>query len=167
MPLEQVEWFMKQSKHDNGKVQARQCCTYYSVLNVNKPNYPFLSSYEQEQTWTLTRTISNSHKRYQSSIDNIYLTTPNLSLKTKYIDYDKMKIENDRSLSLYTSLRHRTPSSSRRSINIKTDSHTHPEQKSSPIKIRNNNHNSNLNKPQLLPRLMRVIHANGELLVRI
>jgi len=156
MPLAHVEWFMKQSAHDSGKIQAQQCCTYYSVTNVNKTNYPFLSSYEQEQTWTLTRTMSNDHKHYQSSIENIYLTKPTSALKTKYVNYENINIEKDRSISLFPSLH--------RSLNTGMNSVTHQEQKTLPIKtITNSNSNPNLKRF----RPMRVIHANGELVVRI
>jgi hypothetical protein len=55
MPREQVEWFAKQSSRDddNNKMYTRQYCTYRSVVNINKSNNPYGSSYEQEQTWTL------------------------------------------------------------------------------------------------------------------
>ncbi|CAF4350988.1 unnamed protein product, partial [Rotaria socialis] len=152
MPREQVEWFTKESVHDSDKIQARQRCTYYSIVNVNKKNYPYLSSYEQEQTWTLTRTISNNHKRYQSSIENIHLTMPTSSLKTKRRDYENISVIKNRSNSLvptqkYTSsLSSSSSSSSLLSLHypsINKNSFVNPIQKTVPVKaITKTNSNS-------------------------
>ncbi|UJR31265.1 hypothetical protein I4U23_018765 [Adineta vaga] len=173
MPLEHTEWYTKQSAHENDKLQARQACTYYSVVNVNKTNYPYLSSYEQQQTWTLTRTMANNHKRYQSSIENIFLTTPNLSIKTKSFDYEKLKAEKDRSISFLPFSTDFTPTSSQPSIyNTIKSYHHHQNEKSIPVKsILSNNsklkNNSTWKESRLSTRPMRVVHINGELVVRI
>jgi hypothetical protein len=179
MPREQVEWFMKESVHDNDKIHAQQCCTYYSIVNVNKTNYPFLSSYEQEQTWTLTRTISNNHKRYQSSIENIHLTIPISSLKTKHVDYENIKVKKNRFNSLLPPIppsQKYTSSTSFHSSSTNMNSTIHQEQQQEkkivPIKpLTNNNYNlknvSNIKKSRPLTKPMRVIHANGEFVVRI
>jgi hypothetical protein len=165
MPREQVQWFKKESIHDSDKIHARQCCTYSSIVNFNKTNHPYLSSYEQEQTWTLTRTMSNSHKRYQSSIENIHLTMPISLLKPKHMDYENIKIEKDRSNSLL-------PPSQNYSSSLRSPSNVHQEQKSLPIKrIPNFNsiskNKSNIEKSPPLNKLMRIMHDNGKLIVRI
>jgi hypothetical protein len=180
MPREQVEWFMNESIHDNDKIHAQQSCTYYSIVNVNKTNYPFLSSYEQEQTWTLTRTISNNHKRYQSSIENIHLTTPYSSSKIKYGDYENMKIKKNRSNSILlpgtSSSQKYISSTAIHPFSTNMNSTIHQEQKEEqkilPIKtIINNNLNMkndlNIKKTRSLNKPMRVIHADGEFVVRI
>jgi hypothetical protein len=176
MPREQVQWFMNESIHDSGKIHAEQSCTYYSIVNVNKSNYPFLSSYEQEQTWTLTRTISNNHKRYQSAIENIHLTIPMSSSKTKHVDYENIKIKNDRSSSRLP------PISSTQKYISSTSLHPIPvhmnstvqkqEEKPVPIQTRNSNNlnlknDSNIRKSRPFTKPMRVIHSNGEFVVRI
>jgi len=173
MPHEQVQWFRKDSVHDSDDIHARQSCTYYSIINVNKANYPFLSSYEQAQTWTLTRTISNNPKRYQSSIENIHLTAPITPLlKSKHVDYENVKIKKNRSNSVL-------PSSS----SIEKYKSTAALQQSSSID-RNNGINipiktitttnsfkqkkdSNLKRARSTIKPMRVIHSNGEFVVRI
>ncbi|CAF2106887.1 unnamed protein product [Rotaria magnacalcarata] len=107
MPREQVEWFTKQSSRDddNNKMYTRQYCTYCSVVNINKSNNPYGSSYEQEQTWTLGRSPSKNNKRYQTSIENIHLTMPSVSTIVKpyssnsNYDDEKLKLV-DRSISL-------------------------------------------------------------------
>lgn len=178
MPREQVEWFMNESIHDSDRIHAQQSCSYYSVVNVNKSNYPFLSSYEQEQTWTLTRTISNNHKRYQSSIENIHLTIPNSLFKTKHVDYENVKIKKNRSNSLLPPVppSHKyTSSTSIYSLTSNMNSTTvQEEQKPVPIPVKtiiNNNSNlkndSHIKKSRPLTKPMRVIHANGEFVVRI
>ena len=132
-------------------------CTYYSIVNVNKTNYPFLSSYEQEQTWTLTRTMSNNPKRYQSSIENIHLTMANSSLKTKSTD---IKVEKNRSIALLPTKQDSTSS--------ETSSTVQQEQITIPIKtIPNNRLNSKIKKSRPLTKPMRVIHSDGEFIVRI
>ena len=176
MPREQVEWYAKQASHgdDDGGVRdhARQYCTYYSVVNVDKTNYPYSSSFEQEQTWTLTRTMSHQNKRYQTSIENIRLTAPPivaivtpLTSKLNQIDYNKNdRIKIDRSVSLlpplppskqYTALSHR-------SNRYDKDSELHRQQTL-------NNHNSNPLKTQsqMMMNPMRIMHINGEFVVRI
>jgi len=176
MPREQVEWFMNESVHDSDKIHAQQSCTYYSIINVNKTNYPFLSSYEQEQTWTLTRTISNNHKRYQSSIENIHLTTPYSSSKINYGDYENIKIKKNQSNSILppgTSSQKYISSAAIYPFSTNMNSTVHQEeQKTLPIKtIINNNLNMendlNIKKSRLINKPMRVIHANGEFVVRI
>ena len=88
MPREQVEWYVND---DNNKPNTRQICSYHSMINNEKANYPYLSSYEYEQTWTLAQTMSNQHKRYQSSIENIHLTTPPI-LRILKIENDKTNV---------------------------------------------------------------------------
>ncbi|CAF1407157.1 unnamed protein product [Rotaria sp. Silwood1] len=164
MPREHVEWFMKQSVHDSDKIHAQQSCTYYSIVNVNKTNNPYLSSYEQEQTWTLTRTISNNHKRYQSSIENIHLTMPISSLKTKHPDYENINIRKDRSTSLLPSNRYPSSSSSSRHSSATTmNSMMHQEQQILPI----TNSNSILKHSLSLSKPMRTFPTNGNFVVRI
>ena len=172
MPREQAQWFMKESIHDN----AKQSCTYYSIVNVNKNNYPYLSSYEQEQTWTLTRSMSNNHKRYQSSIENIHLTLPKSS--TKHVDYENVKIKKERSHSVlplglsaqrYTSSTSLYPSSSKKMNSIDHQD----KQKTLPIKAIRNEKSNKKNEPSVVKKSrpfskpMRVIHSNGEFVVRI
>ncbi|CAF1286607.1 unnamed protein product [Rotaria magnacalcarata] len=177
MPREQVEWFTKESVHDSDKIQARQRCTYYSIVNVNKKNYPYLSSYEQEQTWTLTRTISNNHKRYQSSIENIHLTMPASSLKTKRRDYENTGVIKNRSNSLVPSQKCTPPLSSSsllslHSPSINKNSFVNPIQKTAPVKaITKSNSNSKINSTTQISlpstKLMRTIPVTGEFVVRI
>ncbi|CAF2623290.1 unnamed protein product [Rotaria sp. Silwood2] len=168
MPREQVEWFMKQSVHDSDKIHARQSCTYYSIVNVNKTNNPYLSSYEQEQTWTLTRTISKNHKRYQSSIENIHLTMPISSLKTKHADYENINIRKDRSTSLLP-LQKYTSSSSLHSSPTKINSMVHRQQKILPITNSSSNSKVNLDKKHSLSltKPMRTIPTTDDFIVRI
>jgi hypothetical protein len=173
MPREQVEWFKKESIHDSDKIHAQQSCTYYSIVNVNKTNHPFLSSYEQEQTWTLTRTISNNHKRYQSSIENIHLTIPVSLSKTKQVDYENLKIKKNRSNLLLPPTPKYTASTSIHPFSTNMNSTVNREQKNLPIKaVTNDNVNlkndSNIKKIEPLTKQpVWVIHANGEFIVRI
>ncbi|CAF1163480.1 unnamed protein product [Rotaria sordida] len=169
MPSEQVEWFMKQSVHDSDKIHAQQSCTYYSIVNVNKTNNPYLSSYEQEQTWTLTRTISNNHKRYQSSIENIHLTMPISSLKTKHPNYENINIRKNRSISLLPSQKYTSLSSVHSSSSANRNSMVHQEQKILPItnSTLNSKVNSNLKNSLSLTKSMRTIPASGDFVVRI
>ncbi|CAF1197447.1 unnamed protein product [Adineta steineri] len=173
MPREQVEWYVEQSLHDNDKIHAHQCCTYYSIVNANKANYPYTSSYEQEQTWTLTRTMSNHGKRYQSSIENIHLTIPcvvNLSTPITSIknncDYEIDKTKIERSISLLPPLpptrQYALPSYRLNRLNT-TDS-----------KIYQHDNHHNRKQPSSMTEkslpgtnLMRIIHVNGEYVVRI
>jgi hypothetical protein len=175
MPREQVEWYAKQSPHDDNRDRARQCCTYYSVVNVDKTNYPYSSSYEQEQTWTLTRTMSHQNKRYQTSIENIRLTVPPiitvvapLISKPNQVDYKNDKIKLDRSVSLLPPLppsRQYTPLSHRLN-RVDKDSQFHQQQT-----LANNDLSSKMNpfktKSQLMTNPMRIMHINGEFVVRI
>ncbi len=175
MPREQMEWFKKEAIHDSAKLRAKQCCTYYSIVNVNKGNYPFLSSYEQEQTWTLTRTISNHHKRYQSSIENIHLTRPMAGAKTKHVDYENVQIKKNRSNSLLPPipLAHKyTPSTALHPSSSEINSAGQTEAKVLSIKpILNQTsdlkNDTIVKKPRALIKPMRVIHSNGEFVVRI
>ncbi|CAF1161525.1 unnamed protein product [Adineta ricciae] len=164
MPLEHAEWYSKQSAHANDKLQARQCCTYYSVVNMNQNNHPFVNSYEQQQTWTLSRTMATHNKRYQSSIENIFLTTPKLSLKAKTLECEKIRPEKDRLVPFLAS--------SRPSFYNTIKSYHHQNENSIPVKsILNNNsklrNNASLRSSPISIRPMRVIHMNGELIVRI
>jgi len=173
MPREQVEWYMEQSLHDDDRIHARQCCTYYSIVNANQTNYPYSSSFEQQQTWTITRTMSNNnHKRYQSSIENIHLTIPCVlnvttpySLNTNH-EIDKIKI--DRSISLLPPLpptRHHVLSSHRLN-STNTDSKIYQQQT-----LTSNNSSSKtksiIKKSQSVTNPMRFMHVNGEYIVRI
>jgi hypothetical protein len=176
MPREQVQWFMKESVHDSAKLHAQQCCTYYSIVNVNKANHPYLSSYEQEQTWTLSRTISNNHKRYQSSIENIHLSGP---ISSKHVNYENIKIKKDRSNSVlpfgsssqkYISSTLLYPSSKK--MNSIDHQEQQQQQKTLPIKVITNDksdkkNDSSIKKSRSLNKPMRVIHSNGEFVVRI
>lgn len=176
MPRGKVEWFMAQAVHDNDKIQARQSCSYYSVLNVNKNNYPYLSSYEREQTWTLTRTISNNHKRYQSSIDNIHLTIPASPIKTKHHNYENINVVKHRSNSLSRPQKYVSTSSlsssSLRSPSVTRNTMAQPEKKTIPIKtILNSNADSkfNTNTRNRLEstKFMRTIPTRGDFIIRI
>lgn len=166
MPREQASWFTKQSVHDSDKVQARQSCSYYSIINVNKKNYPYLSSYEKEQTWTLTRTVSNNHKRYQSSIENIHLTMPMSTLKIKRNDYENVNVRRDRSISRLTSEKH--ASSLRHSYSASMSTIAKQEQMNSPIKIMNGSRsNSNMRSILSLSKPMRPVGCSSDFTVRI
>jgi hypothetical protein len=170
MPREQVQWFKKELVHDSDDIHARQCCTYQSIVNVNKTNYPYLSSYEQEQTWTLTRTMSNNHKRYQSSIENIHLTMPLSFLKTKSINYENINIEKDRSSSILPPSQNYL--STNRSSSDKRISIIPQEEKILPITAKPNFNSISKNKPNIeksppLNKLMRIMHTDGKFIVRI
>ena len=169
MPREQVQWFMKESVHDSEKIHAQQSCTYYSIVNVNKANYPFSSSYEQEQTWTLRRTISNNHKRYQSSIENIHLTVPTPTVKTKPVEYENIKVDKIRSNSLVSSsqlAQKYISSTSLHPTSAKNNPAPHQEQKSQD-RLERQNDDSDMKKSRPFSKPMRVIHSNGEFVVRI
>ena len=170
MPREQVEWFAKQSSHnDNDRDHARQYCTYYSVVNVDKTNYPYSSSFEQEQTWTLTRTMSHQNKRYQTSIENIRLTVPPIVTivspsMSKSNQIDRIKL--DRSISLlpplppsrqYNSLSHRLNRADKDSELYQQQTLVNNNSKGNPIKT----------KSQIMTNPMRIMHINGEFVVRI
>jgi len=164
MPRERVQWFKKESIHDSDNIHARQSCTYHSIVNVNKNNYPYLSSFEQKQTWTVTRTMSNNLKKYQSSIDNIHLTMPVSFLKPKQRNYENISIEKNSFLPLtHNSL---TSLNNNKSI-------IQPVQKIVPretIPNFNNlvsNKNFNMEKSPTLNKLMRIIHMDGKFVVRI
>lgn len=178
MPREQVQWFAKESVHNSDQVHAKQSCTYYSIVNVNKSKYPFLSSYEKEQTWTLTRTISNNHKRYQSSIENIHLTVPTPALKSKRVDYENIQIKSNPANALPApspALEKYTSSTSLQPAPLKSNSNVHHgkrERKTVPIKTviyENSKQKSSLPGKTSRPfsKPMRVIHSNGEFVVRI
>jgi hypothetical protein len=170
MPREQVEWYVKKSLGDDDKLHARQCCTYYSTVNVNKTNYPYSSSFEQEQTWTLTKTMAHDNKRYQSSIENIHLSIPSIltivtpfASKTNQIDYKNDKIKLDRSISLLPPF---LPSGhcsllSHHSNRVVPQQHTSITNNSSFKK------NSLIIKSQSIDNPMRIMHVNGEYIVRI
>jgi len=172
MPREQVEWYVKQSLHDDDRLHERHCCTYYSIVNVNKTNYPYSSSFEQEQRWTLTRTMSNHNKRYQSSIENIHLTippvltlTPPFSSKTNHTNYENDKIKIDRSVSLLPSSRqHGLLSHHLNHINI--DSKVHQQQTLTTSNSTSKT-NSIENKSRPIKNSMRIMDVNGEFIVRI
>ena len=186
MPREQAERSREQSEYDEEKIQARQCCTYSSVLNVNKTNDPFSTSYEHAQTWTLQQTMSNNHKRYQSVIENIHLTMPTSSSRTKVgskdfqstrhrVDRGDMKLARDRSLSFLPSQK-RTSSSPRLSQTVRgvsvhqakqassktlTIGHVIDANRGTGTKVPNKSSSSSSVRP------MRIIHNNGEVIIRI
>lgn len=184
MPREQFGWSRKQSKYDDEKIHARQCCTYSSILNVNKGSDPFSTSYEHAQTWTLQQTMSNKHKRYQSVIENIHLTMPtNSSGRTKDLlntrhrsDREDIKLARDRSLTLISPQK-RTGSSLRPSQTMRDTNARQAKQPSSKtLTIRQitdadgetimTSPNSNSSSSSSI-RPMRIIHNNGELIIRI
>lgn len=172
MPREQVEWFAKQSSHDDDKIHSQQYCTYCSIVNINKANSPYRSSFEQQQTWTLTRTMSNNNKRYQTSIENIHLAMPSTIIKpystnTIYNENDNEKVKLvDRSISLLPPLpppRQHGLSTHRSSRTNNIDVKVHQSQNSN----FNTKTKSPLRKPQPITNLMRIMHVNGEFIVRI
>jgi hypothetical protein len=175
MPREQIEWYVKRSLHDNDRLHARQRSTYYSIVNVNKTNYPYSSSFEQEQTWTLIRTMSNYNKRYQSSIENIHLTIPPiltivkpLSSKIKQIDYENDKIKMDRSISFLPPLpptrQHALLSHRLNRVNM--DSKVH-QQQTLTTSNSSSKTNSIIEKSGPITNSMRIMQVNGEFIVRI
>lgn len=189
MPSEQARSSKKQqqqSLENDETLNARQSCTYSSIVSVDRTNYPFFSSYEHEQTWILTRTMSNHRKRYQSSIDNIHLTMPRLSSHSipsvfdvvkslgserathgRNSPRDHLKLVEGRSIpfSLSTSASQRyTSASSRRKHSIVPMNLHAQEMTSLPVQIETDGDSystATLDKP------MRVMHANGEFSVRI
>ena len=172
MPHEQVEWFMKQSVHENDKIRAQQCCTYYSFVNVNKKKYPYLNSYEREQTWTLTRTISKTHKRYQSSIDSIHLSMPTSSIGPKHIDYENVNLRNGRSTSTLPSKKYASSLSPLHSSSTNMNSAIHRGEKSLPVKViidnnSNSKSNSTIKTSRLVAKLTDTIHDSDEFAIRI
>jgi hypothetical protein len=175
MPREQVDWYVKQSLHDDDRLHARQRCTYYSVVNVNKTNYPYSSSFEQEQTWTLIRTMSNHNKRYQSSIENIHLTLPPIltiikpfSSKTNQIDYENDRIKKDRSVSLLPPLPPSRQNAflSQRLNRVNMNSKIH-QQKILTTSKSSSKINSIVEKSRPITNAMRIMQVNGEFIVRI
>ncbi|CAF1181694.1 unnamed protein product [Rotaria sordida] len=175
MPREQVEWFTKQqSLHDNDKIHTHQYCTYCSIININKTNNPYSSSYEQEQIWTLARTKSNHHKRYQSSIENIHLTIPSItnmiksySSNTNYNDYDNEKIKLDRSISLLPPLPPSRQLSTNHFNRMNTDFKITQQQQILTSNYSNSKGKSIIKKSQPIENLMHIMHINGEFIVRI
>ncbi|CAF2697101.1 unnamed protein product [Rotaria sp. Silwood2] len=177
MPREQVEWCAKQSLHDgdDNKIHKRQHCTYCSIVNINKTNYPYSSSFEQEQTWTLARSTSSHHKRYQSSIENIHLTIPSSSniyksypSNTNHNDNDNEKIKLDRSISLLPPL----PPSRQHALSTHRLNRTNTDLKINQQQIltssnSNSKVKSTIKKSQPIGNLMRIMHVNGEFIVRI
>lgn len=170
MEQEQVDWTMKQSIDQNSSTNARQTCTYSSSLNINKTNYPFSSSYEHQQTWTLTRTLSNHNKRYQSVIENIHLVQPNHADQIKYL--------NNESMTKSRSIVHRPVSilpvvmTSKKRISSSTRSNMKPNviQRCSPTsttKLIDFNDVSMFRIPAPMTKPMRLMHNDGELIIRI
>ena len=167
MPREEVEWFVKQSLNDNDRLHTQQCCTYHSVVNVDKLNYPYLNSYEQEQTWTLIRTMSNHNKRYQSSIENIHLTSPPiltiikpLTSKIDQMNYNNNeKIKNDSFNALLPPL----PPTKQSSLLTPRSNRSYMDLKSSQQNISNSIKEISKSKANS----MRIMKINGEFIVRI
>ena len=173
MPREQVEWFVKQSLHDddNNKIHARQSCTYYSIVNVNQTNYPYSSSFEQEQSWTLSRTMSNHNKRYQTSIENIHLSVPSVltvipscTSNTNSNHYENEKIKLEQPITILPPLpptrQHALPSHRLNRTNMQ-------QQQTSTNNNSNSKTNLTGNKSRKITNPMRIIQINGEYLVRI
>lgn len=167
MPREHVEWSTQKSIDDEKQnIRAEQSCTYSSILNINKSKDLFASSYEHAQTWTLTRTLSNHHKRYQSAIENIHLSNPNEKVSSTL---KRIPLSRDRSVSIFPSLvstqkqvssPHRTMfvSNGRKGVAI--------ESKTLPSKIvREKTPQWNIAPTLIKP--MRIIRMNGEFSVRI
>lgn len=173
MPLEHAQWFAKQSAPDHNTVRARQCCTYYSVVNVDKTDSPSRSAYEQQQTWTLSRSMANNRKRYQTSIENIFLAPPTLSLRPKSLDYELVKVERDQPAPYAVPpATERTTNVSRPLLYTSVKSINQQDDRPLPLKsiLSKNSTLKNsvtVNEPRHSIRSMRVIHINGELLVRI
>lgn len=159
MPREQVEWYTKQSLHDNDRRHSRQRCTYYSIINVDKTNYPYSSSFVQEQTWTLIRTMSNNNKRYQSSIENIHLTVPPILSVIKPIS-SKRKI--DRSITFLPPL----PPPSHRLNRVNMNSKVYQQQTLS-TSYPNSKTNSVVEESRPIKNPMRIMQVNGQFVVRI
>jgi hypothetical protein len=179
MPREQADWYAKQSLSDDdggdNRIHARQCCAYYSTVNVNKANYPYSSSFEQEQTWTLTRTMSNHNKRYQSSIENIHLTIPSVfmiitpfSSNANHHNYENEKIKIDRAVSLLPPLppsrQHSLLSHRLNRTNMDSKVHQQEISRSSNSSLKTN---SIMKKSRPIANTMRIMHVNGEFVVRI
>jgi hypothetical protein len=186
MPREQAEWPTKRrpTKHDK-QLHAHQSCSYSSIINVDKSNYPFSSSYEHAQTWTLTRTISNTHKRYQSAIENIHLTRPSSSntlrpatvnakklgakefaTMRKCLADEHMKLIRNRSVSLFPTASRKIMDSTLPAIlanQVKQSSYTPSPIVNETTAIKN----SNIKPSSSSVKPMRIIHVNGEFIVRI
>lgn len=74
MAQEQIQWYIEQCQDD-----AHQSCTYHSFVNIDQLSCSSSShsnTSKDEQTWTLTRTMSHPNKRYQTAIENIRLAIP-------------------------------------------------------------------------------------------
>ncbi|CAF1617726.1 unnamed protein product, partial [Adineta ricciae] len=170
MPREQVEWYAERSlKNGDEQLHGQQHCSYYSIVNVNKSNYPYSSSYEHEQTWTLTRTMSHYSKRYQSSIENIHLTVPcttsvpkaTTNAKINHHDHDFDNIQVEQSLALIP------PCPSTRQHGL---SPPYPDRSFAEPKIQNKANaktNSIIENPPSTMNLMRIMRINGDFIVRI
>ena len=170
MPREQVEWYAERSlQNGDEQLHGRQHCTYYSIVNVNKSNYPYSSSFEHEQTWTLTRTMSHYSKRYQSSIENIHLTVPcttsvpkattNTKMNRHNYDFDNIQVE--QSLALLP------PCLSTRQHGLPPP---YQDRSFAEPKIQNKANmktNSIIENPPSTTNLMRIMRINGDFIVRI
>lgn len=162
MPREQAEWCVEQSLRDGDEhLHRRQHCTYYSSVNVDKSRYPYASSFEHEQTWTLTRTVSHHRKRYQSSIENIHLTMPrarptckSLASSTDRAGLDGKMIPIERAVSPLLAL----PPAPRFAL---------PPQRSKAAAKLYEKPSANGEKTQPTLNSMRMMHINGEFIVRI
>ena len=157
MPREHVEWSKTQSiDDDKQKIHAEQSCTYSSILNINKSKEIFASTYEHAQTWTLTRSLSNHHKRYQSAIENIHLSVPNEKIS---VSPQRLPSSRDRSVAISPSP-HRTMLVSNGQKGIAIESNTLP------MKIVREK-TPQWNMAPTLIKPMRIIRTNGEFIVRI
>jgi hypothetical protein len=188
MSREQVEWSMERKLADGENIRAQQSCTYSSILNVNKSNHPYSSSYEHEQTWILTRTLSTKSQRYQSTMENTCSTKPmsssnknstsindiriltnDYSTARIHHNHEPIQLSRDRSISLL-------PSGKRFSSLTTTESNLHEinTQKSNARAIKSmtehGNHAATLSNTRISPSInksMRLIQENGEFIVRI
>ena len=170
---------MKESIDNNGGLHAQQSCTYSSIINVNKSNYPFSSSYEHEQTWTLTRTLSKNHKRYQSVIENIHLNRSSSTDQTQH--YTKVPLciaksnhcrssnsSQDRvipSTPIVLTSKKRISSSARSMIN--PNFQRNKQRHSSTLLLNSKSEAADLNISSPMIKPMELMHNKGEFIIRI
>lgn len=167
MPREHVEWSKTQSiDDDKQKIHAEQSCTYSSILNINKSKDIFASTYEHAQTWTLSRTLSNHHKRYQSAIDNIHLSVPNEKIS---FSPRRLPVSRDRSVAILPSSvspSKASPSPHRSMLVSNGQKGIAIESNTLPMKIVREK-TPQWNMAPTLIKPMRIIRTNGEFIVRI
>ena len=160
---------MKQSMYERNRRQIQQSCLYYSFVDIDQTKSPYVKSFERQQTWTFAQTMSNQHKRYQSSIENIHLTMPStkrLSLSNQgnnnddHYHHTKTKLE--RSMSLLPPLP--PPRQSLTSIQHR------PTGESIVIPVQKASYENKFVHPRFpstLSDAMKILYVNGEFVVRI